>query len=360
MNRFNNITGVADKIKDILNSSKTKNKLALLYAFNSTGKTRLSTEFSKLNDDTNKHRVLCYNAFVEDIFKWDNEKYVLNFDKDSWIIEIIEDQGIVNDIIDKFHEITNSNIEPSFDFTNDEISFNIVLSGNDNKKNIKISKGEESLFIWSIFHAILEVAVDALSESEDDRTTDIFNKLEYIIIDDPVSSIDDAKIIAMAVQLIETINKAKINTLKVLVTTHHALFYNVLYSKFNRNKTIELYPYSLSKNDKKLEFKEHKSESPFGYHLMIKDEIKQAIDSNDIKKYHFNLFRTILEKTANFLGYGHWVKCLPKNQSVDFLKMVDSYSHDRISEFESRDLPNEHQKIFIETFNQFIKEYNWK
>lgn len=37
-----------------------------------------------------------------------------------------------------------------------------------------------------------------------------------------------------------------------------------------------------------------------------------AIHNNDIRKYHFNLLRNILEKTATFLGHGRWEILLPK------------------------------------------------
>jgi hypothetical protein len=106
---------------------------------------------------------------------------------------------------------------------------------------------------------------------KDSRTTDIFNDLEYIIIDDPVSSIDDTRIITLAVKLGHLIkndhiaeyleitkkelekeklaqdvieNKLKeIRTeeyselkLKFLLTTHHALYYNVIVNSFRQEK----------------------------------------------------------------------------------------------------------------------------
>lgn len=40
---------------------------------------------------------------------------------------------------------------------------------------------------------------------KEDRATDIFNNLEYIIIDDPVSSIDDTRIITLAIGIIKLI-----------------------------------------------------------------------------------------------------------------------------------------------------------
>lgn len=60
---------------------KKGNKAQLIYAFNGTGKTRLSQafkEFIVLQDKADKddsgflarHKILYYNAFTEDLFVW--------------------------------------------------------------------------------------------------------------------------------------------------------------------------------------------------------------------------------------------------------------------------------------------------
>ena len=58
-------------------------KVQLIYAFNGTGKTRLSKEFKGLiapkietEDDLiqpSRTKILYYNAFTEDLFSWDND-----------------------------------------------------------------------------------------------------------------------------------------------------------------------------------------------------------------------------------------------------------------------------------------------
>lgn len=91
-------------------------------------------------------------------------------------------------------------IEPAFDFDREEVKFKIA-SGDDSADSIKISRGEESIFVWSVFYTILEVIISELSVVENSRSTNIFNDLEYVIIDDPVSSIDDTRIISLAVKI---------------------------------------------------------------------------------------------------------------------------------------------------------------
>jgi len=61
----------------------TNKKVQLIYAFNGTGKTRLSREFKQLiapraDDEADRpelvsKKILYYNAFTEDLFYWDND-----------------------------------------------------------------------------------------------------------------------------------------------------------------------------------------------------------------------------------------------------------------------------------------------
>src|SRR5258705_10378555 len=48
-------------------------KFILLYAYNGTGKTRLSTAFKDLGKNDDERDTLYFNAFTEDLFYWDND-----------------------------------------------------------------------------------------------------------------------------------------------------------------------------------------------------------------------------------------------------------------------------------------------
>lgn len=88
-----------------------------------------------------------------------------------------------------------------------------------------------SNFVWSIFYSLLEQVVSVLNVPEEsDRETDKLNQLEYIFIDDPVTSLDDNHLIQMAVNLSDVICKSE-SDLKFIITTHSPLFYNVLYNE---------------------------------------------------------------------------------------------------------------------------------
>lgn len=370
MEEFNTIEDVAEAIKYKFNKpakKKNKKKILALYAFNSTGKTRMTNIMNESEIDGEmenessgyKLKVLCYNAFLEDMFKWNNEDYILSFDPNSWIIRLVIDQGLEKDIIDSFNNIINSKVEPSFNFIQGEVTFNFVSGDDNSQTNIKISKGEESALIWSIFYAVLKTAIDSINTSEDNRTTTAFDDLEYIIIDDPVSSIDDTKIITIAINLIESIQSYQNNIVKFFITTHHALFYNVLVNSFRKDRNCNFEPLSLLKDNYILKLSTS-DDSPFSYHLLVKDIIQKAIESNSVKKYHFNLFRNLLEKTANFLGYKQWYDCIFLEDNKDkFVRILNLYSHSKLSELESRELSSEDKSLFQEVFTNFIENFKW-
>ena len=71
-------------LTEIAQTLRTANKkVQLIYAFNGTGKTRLSREFKQLiapraDDEADQpelagKKILYYNAFTEDLFYWDND-----------------------------------------------------------------------------------------------------------------------------------------------------------------------------------------------------------------------------------------------------------------------------------------------
>lgn len=363
---FDTVEELADAIKTKFTSTPNNKNVITLYAFNSTGKTRLSNLLN-IKDETDgdtedeEIRSLCYNVFLEDMFRWDNDNYVLQFDRNSWFAKIIIEQGLEGEIVRNFREIIDSKVEPAFDFISSSVVFNIVSGDNASETNVKISKGEESVFIWSFFYTILVTVISILNCNQEDKTTHEFDNLKYIIIDDPVSSIDDTKIIAIAIKLVDAIKTCKNNQLNFFVTTHHALFYNVLMNSFKRNDAeFKFRSYSLLKDNYIFKLSEQKSDTPFSYHIFVKNIIKSAINTNTIERYHFNLFRNLLEKTSNFLGYDNWGDCINISDKAKFIRLLNNYSHSKISELESRELSGEEKKLFKEVFNTFITDFKWK
>lgn len=346
------LTEITQTLRDV------DKKVQLIYAFNGTGKTRLSREFRLLvapkdieDEEETGIKVLYYNAFTEDLFYWDND---LDADVDrkllirpngftNMVLEFLKDQGLDGNIISNFQHFTSDKVTPRFneEYTikdeNDrdiivkaysEITFSIEGGNQESIPNIKISKAEESNLIWCVFYSLLEQVVEQLNIPEtENRSTDKFNDLKYVFIDDPVSSLDDNHLIELAVNLALIIKKS--TGLKFIISTHSPLFYNVLYNELGLKSG-----YILNKlNDGTFDLIEKKGDSnkSFSYHLFLKQTIQEAIDNNAIQKYHFTLLRNLYEKTANFLGYPRWSELLPDDKQTYYNRVIQFTSHSTLS-----------------------------
>ena len=335
-----------DIAKELSNSDKN---VQLIYAFNGVGKTRLSRTFKeviapKQEDDIEEAaaKVIYYNAFTEDLFYWDNDldedvNRKLNIRSNGFTRWILEDEGQGNNIITLFQRYTSEKITPRFNETYNEISF-FVEGGNEERiENIKISRGEESCFVWCVFYSLLREIVEVLSISEpENRSSDQFDSLEYIFIDDPVSSLDENHLIELAVDIAELI-KLSPKELKYIITTHNPLFYNILHNELGlKSKNRKTYPcvYMLDKNEDgtfEITPKFGDSNKSFSYHLFLKQTIEEAIKSNNIQKYHFTLLRNLYEKTASFLGYPQWSELLPDDKQTYYNRIIQFTSHSTLS-----------------------------
>lgn len=318
-------------------------KAQLIYAFNGSGKTRLSREFKELiapkeideeQQEETGIKILYYNAFTEDLFYWDND---LEADSDrklkiqhnsftNWVLRV---QGQDRNIVGNFQMLTNDKLTPQFNQEFSEVRFSFERGNEDDTEFVKISKGEESCFIWSVFYSLLELTISVLNVAEVvERDTDQFDDLQYVFIDDPVSSLDDNHLIELAVNVAGLIKSSQSN-LKFIITTHNPLFYNVLLNELG-DKEGNL----LSKNEDgtfELTSKWGDSNKSFSYHLFLKHTIEEAIKSNSIQKYHFTLLRNLYEKTANFLGYPMWSELLPDDKRLYYKRVIQFTSHSTLS-----------------------------
>lgn len=360
--------------KDKQNNKKQDNgkKVQIIYAFNGVGKTRLSKEFKslispKINEEENQElaekKILYYNAFTEDLFYWNND---LENDRDikmciqpnsftNWLFKdlLFKEQGDDTNVTANFQRYTDKNLTPKFNSDFSEITFSFERGNDEKNENIKISKGEESCFIWSIFYSLLKQVIENLNIVElSERGTHIFDKLEYIFIDDPVTSLDENHLIELAVDLAETIRNSESN-LKFIITTHNIVFYNVLYNEL-KEKTI----YLLNKNEDgtyDLEPKNGDTNKSFAYHHHLIYILKQAIEENKIEKYHFNLLRNLYEKVASFLGYRNWKDLLPDEKEAYASRIMNFYSHRSLLNDEIKE-PTEPEKQMVKFLFKYLLE----
>jgi len=218
----------------------------------------------------------------------------------------------------------------SEDYT--EVTFTLERGDDKGTEPLKISKGEESNFIWSVFYTLLDQVVSILNVAEPtERETDQFDQMEYVFIDDPVSSLDENHLIELAVNLAGLIKSSNSN-LKFIVTTHSPLFYNVLYNEL-KSKTCYLLE-RFEDGTFALLDKQGDSNKSFSYHLYLKQTLEQAIADKNIQKYHFTLLRNLYEKTSNFLGYNQWADLLdsaPGDKEAFLKRIIHFSSHSTLS-----------------------------
>lgn len=378
---------MGQSLKEIAQTLKgTDKKVQLLYAFNGVGKTRLSREFKELvspkneegEEEERKTKIIYYNAFTEDLFYWDND---LDEDRNRKIIIrpnnftnwVLNNQGQEQNIITHFQHYTNDKLTPRFNEKYSEIAFSIDGGNEEIVENIKISKGEESCLIWCVFYSLLEQVVETLNTVEPtDRNTDQFDELEYVFIDDPVSSLDENHLIELAVNIAELIKSSE-SKLKFIITTHNPLFYNVLFNEFKNadDETKDKTKKSIKKYLEKLEDGTYQlldsNDSPFSYHLFLLSELEKAVSSKNIQKYHFNFLRQILEKTSTFLGVKKWkdlLTLLPKNSDgaseAYYNRIINLGSHGKHSG-EETSIITDNDKRVLEFLVRAIKEtYHFK
>ena len=243
---FPDLPALATHLRELLSSKKC----VVLYAYNGTGKTRLSTEFKHQGKQTDAdgrvtaRDTLYFNAFTEDLFNWDNDlendqQRVLELNDDSQFFDGLRDFSMdvkVGKLLERYAdfnfrieydrrkppvppETKDRSLPPAVVFFRERDSGGAPIP-------IKVSRGEESLFIWCFFLAIIELAISGEQS---------YKWVKHLYIDDPISSLDEQNAVAVAVHLCSML-KDDTNTLKTVVSTHHPLFFNVLYNELHRTK----------------------------------------------------------------------------------------------------------------------------
>jgi len=366
---FGDLSALAKFLRTELDTKKA----ILLYAFNGTGKTRLSMEFKnqgKQADGENEKRdTLYFNAFTEDLFSWDNDlrgdsERVLKMNGDSRFFAGLEALEMENRIRPFLHRCAD------FDFSIDYADWSVIFSRDvpnpdydetaDNLDaertktitHIKISRGEESLFIWCFFLAIVELAMDG---------AEAYQWVKYIYIDDPVSSLDEHNAIALGNHLAQFL-KRKDHNIKTVISSHHTLFFNVLWNELKDIDRKKFSPYLLSRTRKTGEYSlTYTGDTPFFHHLSLLQEIWRAYASGEIYTHHFNALRSLLEKSAIFHGHKKFTVCMKREDNDPdetlFGRMVNILSHGNYSFYDPVEMLPENKENFEKILTDFLEFY---
>lgn len=212
-----------------------KKNIILIYAFNGTGKTRLSVAYKDVTKTGNNgnHAGVYYNAYSEDLFVWDNDN-----ENDGTHIRLLVQKSSLN----QYHALLDEDkireklapYKPKFDFefnfyrdtaegiesirffvkddenvaSQDELLLadedgNIITTEDGQAidllgdEQIKISRGEEQIFIWCFFLALFDI----------EGWTGDGKQSSHFFIDDPISSLDDHNIFVTVASIMDLIER---------------------------------------------------------------------------------------------------------------------------------------------------------
>lgn len=352
-------TEIAQSIKDI------NDNVILIYAFNATGKTRLSVEYKNITKDpeNGSHNGVYYNAYSEDLFIWDNDnnngeqniKLDIRSSSLNRLHRLITEEDIEKKLLPyrrKYNFFFNPNANPELGY--DSITFYKV---GEEGTPIKISRGEERIFVWCFFLALFEVEGWADEQSA------------HFFVDDPVSSMDDHNIYVTAYTIYELIEK-EFEKRKIIITSHHFGFLTILSdmlgkganaSKYrNKNGSKKYQELILEGNADDLSLIKAKN-GVFLYHLRLLQILDQA-SKTEVYTYHFALLRQVLENIASFLGVGQFSYVLEQigiedKERIAFI--VNALSHLNVY-YQQIDKPvPDNLDIFNEVLQRLMNKYGF-
>lgn len=361
--------------KEIARKLKQANEnVHLIYAFNGTGKTCLSVAYKDISRDRNGNQTgVYYNAYSEDLFVWDNDEVKLT---------------VVNSSLHQFHQyltdedsvrIKLAAYQPTYEFRfkwiNDDVEKGLeyiwFFKEDNPDKFIKISRGEERIFVWCFFLALFDVGEWA------------GNQNAYFFIDDPVSSLDDNNIFITA-SLIFELMKENIDQRKIIITTHHMGIYSILCDWLSKGENASIFKtkkyrrirghdigeeyeenryrtYFLERKDGNLKLV-GKKKGIILYHLSLLQELKNDIDQNRIGLHSFVQIRQVLECISSFLGksrFGALLDLLSFENTSLVTDTINARSHQRIFRIQGDELNDTEKGIVKDVVEKLIDTFKF-
>jgi AAA domain len=350
----------AAHLRTALDPAGTNKKCVLLYAYNGTGKTRLSMAFKDIGKQGDGQDTLYFNAFTEDLFSWDNDldgdadrKLRLNANSRFFAgLEALEMDTRIRRLLVRY-----ADFDFRIDTTDWIVTFSREVPGNDDQgnvvpetlDNIKVSRGEENIFIWCFFLAVAQLAIDA-------QEGDAYEWVRYIYIDDPISSLDEHNAVNVACHIAQVLRDQ--DRVKAVISTHHTLFFNVLCNEFKHAKRIA--QNFLAKGDSGYLVRDT-GPTPFFHHVAIVAELQKAADSGALYPYHFNMLRTVMEKTSNFHGFKGYTAFIKKEDddpdAVLHSRLLNIMNHGDHSLFEPTEMVPENKEFFRRMLTKLREDY---
>ena len=366
---YKSLRTLVTRLRDDLNNPTKPTHLVLLYAYNRTGKTRLSMEFKDAGKRKNKGNAdtLYFNAYTEDLFTWDNDLESdairhLQLNPDSSFfngLKVLALDETIAGYLDRY-----ADFDFDIDYTEWKVSFRKGESS-----NIKISRGEQNIFVWCLFMAICERMLDGHVS---------YQAYRYLYIDDPISSLDDNNAISVACDLANMLRRAASwqadhgdpSPIKIVFSSHHALLFNVMCNELGRSKDgnpqINLRRYFLHRPCAEGFYTLRATEdTPYFHHVATLAELQRVANLKTGKLYtfHFNALRSVMEKTASFFGYTDIAFCLQAlNKEEDralYNRALNLLSHGKYAIYDPVEMGEDNQELFRRILRDFVATFQF-
>ncbi|ERN41598.1 hypothetical protein KR51_00018180 [Rubidibacter lacunae KORDI 51-2] len=379
---YQSLRTLVTRLRDDLNNPRKPTQLILLYAYNRTGKTRLSMEFKDAGKRRNNGAAdtLYFNAFTEDLFTWENDldgdsARHLRLNPNSTFFNGLRDLTLDETIAGYLYSYADFDFD--IDYTEWKVSFSKEVlrkrRGAEPERvletNIKISRGEQNIFIWCLFMAICERMLDGHISYQSNK---------FLYIDDPISSLDDNNAIAVACDLAQLLRRAACRQdhngdpapIKIVFSSHHALFFNVMCNEIGRPKagepkvTHKRYflhrpngdgAYTLRATD----------DTPYFHHVATLAELQRAAHprTGTLYTFHFNALRSIMEKTAAFFGHPDISFCLKALNKEDdralYNRALNLLSHGKYAIHEPTEMGDDNKDLFRRLLTDFVTTFQF-
>ena len=355
---FADLNALAQHLRQELQNVHDSNKFILLYAYNGTGKTRLSMAFKDIGKQGGAPDTLYFNAFTEDLFSWDNDleedkERVLKLNSTSSFFSGLKELELENRIRPFLNRYTDFDF--NIDYEQSEVRFSREVhngAGTENVDHIKVSRGEENLYIWCFFLAIAQLALDG---------ADAYKWVKYIYIDDPISSLDENNAIAVGHDLAQLLGR-KDHAIKAVLSSHHSLFFNVLWNELREIDRKQFAPYFLSCSKKTGQLQlTFTRDTPFFHHVALLKELCEARNADELCTHHFNALRSLLEKSSSFHGHKKFSVCIKKTEDDPdetlFGRALNILSHGNYSFYEPAAMLPETKESFEKVLDDFLDYY---
>ena len=305
---------------------------------------------------------LYFNAYTEDLFVWHNDlvgdaNRHLKINENSKFFKGLTELALDETIAGYLSRYAD------FEFDIDYSTWTVTFRKGDDER-IKISRGEENIFIWCMFMAICERVIDGHPS---------YQWVKHLYVDDPISSLDDNNAIAMACDLAALLREAATrrdanhqpDPLRTVFSSHHTLFFNVMCNELGRTREgqekVKIKRYFLHQPDSEGVFTLRATgDTPFFHHVATLAELQKCSQAGTLRTYHFNALRSILEKTASFFGHEDLRVCLAGlKDEILYNRALNLLSHGKYAINEPVEMGEDNKELFRKILNDVVVRYQF-